>query len=158
MKQTVITYIIAGLMITVVMYLVLKKLGLVGPKTEGEQAQEKAKEEVKKEKAVKENIYNIANEMGIFDVNLWKQYPDRMISDNTAVRIADQIYNAWGFWNDDEEAVYSAFNLITDPAQVSRVSDVYSKLFKADLYTDLTTKLSKTEFYNVMKIITRTTT
>jgi hypothetical protein len=67
--------------------------------------------------------------------------------------IAKKINNAWGNFNDDEEAVYAAFRGLRYQSQVSSLVDSYKKLFNKDLLTTLKSNLSDSELYEVINII-----
>lgn len=67
--------------------------------------------------------------------------------------IAKKINNAWGNFNDDEEAVYAAFRGLRYQTQVSSLVDAYKKLYNKDLLTTLKSNLSDSEFNEVINII-----
>lgn len=81
------------------------------------------------------------------------------ISSAEAASIAQQIKNAWGVFNDDEDAVYSAFQRIRTLADLLLVSEKYgyyqpNLLVKSeDLATSLRSRLSKNELAKVNTIL-----
>jgi hypothetical protein len=58
-------------------------------------------------------------------------------------RLADQIYNAWGPFNDDEQAIFAAIREIKSQVQLSQLVERYSAKYHSDLLTRL-----KAAWYN----------
>jgi hypothetical protein len=77
----------------------------------------------------------------------------KLLTASDSVIIARKINNAWGTFNDDEEAVYAAFRGLRYQTQVSSLVDAYKKLFNKDLLTTLKSNLSDGEFTEVINII-----
>ena len=81
------------------------------------------------------------------------------ISNVEATSIAQQIKNAWGVLNDDEEAIYTAFRRIRTLADLLLVVEKYgyyqaNLLVKPeDLATSLRSRLSKNELQTVNEIL-----
>lgn len=75
-----------------------------------------------------------------------------LLYNDSAIK-AEKIHNAWGLFNDDEEAVYGVFRSLRYQTQVASIVDAYRKLYNQDLLTTLKTKLSDTEFNEIVKII-----
>lgn len=85
-----------------------------------------------------------------WDVN-FPTSPGALIFNQTeANEIVSIIYNAWGFFDDDEEAVYAAIKKIRSKHQVSRIARAYSQKYNADLLEVLKDKLSTSELAVVM--------
>jgi hypothetical protein len=85
-----------------------------------------------------------------------------MISPGTAVRMAKEIYDAFGVFNDDEQKVYSVFRRLPSKASCSFLVQVFSDKYGLDLllwlggattYTDLHDGLEKKELDVVLKIV-----
>lgn len=55
----------------------------------------------------------------------------------TAKQYANEIYDAVGAFNDDEDAVIAVFKRLRAQSQVSQLADVFYQLHKADLLTFL---------------------
>lgn len=77
----------------------------------------------------------------------------KLLTYNDSVIKAQKINDAWGTFNDDEEAVYAAFRSLRYQTQVASIVDAYKKLFNQDLLTTLKSKLSDSEFNEIVKII-----
>ncbi|MBP5400751.1 MAG: hypothetical protein J6Y35_03890 [Bacteroidales bacterium] len=81
------------------------------------------------------------------------------LSEHDAAKVAETIKNAWGVFNDDEEAIYSAFRRIRNLADLLLVIEKYgyyqSNALNAaeDLPTSLQKRLSRTEREKVNKIL-----
>lgn len=60
-----------------------------------------------------------------------------LLTSAAATQYANQIYDAVGGFNDDEEAVITVFKKLRAQSQVSQLADVFSQLYKADLLTFL---------------------
>lgn len=81
------------------------------------------------------------------------------LSEHDAAKVAETIKNAWGVFNDDEEAIYSAFRRIRNLADLLLVIEKYgyyqsNALNTAeDLPTSLQKRLSRTEREKVNKIL-----
>lgn len=67
--------------------------------------------------------------------------------------IAKKIDDAWGTFNDDEEAVFGVFRKLRYQTQVASIVDAYKTLFNEDLLSKLYTKLSDSEYNQVINII-----
>jgi len=63
-----------------------------------------------------------------------------------AKELATKIKDAWSWFNDDEEAIYTVFRSLKDKVQVSQVSAAY----KGNLKSDLTSKLDKEDELSVV--------
>lgn len=70
-----------------------------------------------------------------------------------AVRMAERIKNAWGTFNDDEEAVYQVFRELKDKVQVSQLAGVYHQVYGVSLIEELKNKLDDSEIKIVVDII-----
>lgn len=61
-----------------------------------------------------------------------------LITKATAERLSRQIHGAFGIFQDDFNAVISAFSQIKTKAGISFLADVFNQLYKEDLLTFLT--------------------
>lgn len=66
---------------------------------------------------------------------------------------AKQINNAFGVFNDDEEKIYGVFRSLRYKSQVASIVDAFYKLYRKDLLTTLKSKLSGSEFNELIRII-----
>jgi|Laugrespbdmm15sn_2_1035079.scaffolds.fasta_scaffold29927_3 hypothetical protein len=99
-----------------------------------------------------------------FTLNIWGGLPTmvkaagskrtiKVLTVAGADSYAKQIYNSWGYTNDDEEQIFGVFRNLRFKTQVGSVVSAYFKLFKKDLLTDLKTRLSTEEFNTLISII-----
>jgi hypothetical protein len=65
----------------------------------------------------------------------------------------DQIYNAKGFFNDDESTILVAFRDLRNKIQVAQVAQGFSLRYSKDLYQFLRDMLSDSEMNEVLDII-----
>ena len=70
-----------------------------------------------------------------------------------AYNLAEKIYDATGYFNDDEEAIYSVFRSLTTQSQVPFVADAFRKKYNKDLYFFLKDTLNEDELTNIANII-----
>ena len=90
-------------------------------------------------------------------------YPDRLLQSvngrvivmaaAAAGRTAQMIESAWGFWNDDEAQVYSAFRGLRDKVQVAQVAGAYQSQFGVSLLDTLSRRLDDEELQTVLDIV-----
>ncbi len=96
----------------------------------------------------------------LFSPNFYKNFPSvELMPRSTAERLAKQIRDAWGIFNDDEAAISNALNQAQSQAQISQIADAYSRLYNQDLLTVLENGLSKSEInqlWNLLRIKPRT--
>ena len=71
----------------------------------------------------------------------------------TAERLAKQIYDADGYFNDDEDSVYAALKAMIFKANVSRVSEVFANKYQKDMYSYMRAFLDDSEMTNVHNIV-----
>jgi hypothetical protein len=115
----------------------------------------KSKEERLSEKALEEQEKknNIWAGVASLQKTIKTTQTIKLLTASDSVIIARKINNAWGTFNDDEEAVYAAFRGLRYQTQVSSLVDAYKKLFNKDLLTTLKSNLSDSEFTEVINII-----
>ena len=77
-----------------------------------------------------------------------------VMKESAASRIAQQIDDAWGFWNHDEDQINSAFRSLRDKVQVSQVATAYRSLTDFNLIDHLTGRLDEGELQTVLDIVT----
>lgn len=141
-------YIGITVVILIVIYLVLKRVGLIKTRVEKQAIAEK-----KKINTDRKIIQTLVSRSDYFKPSFYKNRPiGELISEGEAKKYAEQIEDSWGLLNDDEEQIFDAFRALTSKAQVSQVADQYSKEFKADLAGELIDKLGKKELQIVYDI------
>jgi hypothetical protein len=127
-----------------IVFLLLKRVGLI-------------KDAVTKklEKDVENAVSEISN-TNIFDPNLYKQsnYGYAHLPSNETVNAwVKGIKDSFGWFNDDEERIYSIFRQMNNKLTVSQVSDAYTQLYRSDLFGDLRDYLNDRELAFLWKII-----
>lgn len=60
-----------------------------------------------------------------------------LLKSATAAEYADKIYDAFGAFNDDEDAVFAVFKSLRAQSQVSQLAHVFNQRHQADLLTFL---------------------
>jgi hypothetical protein len=148
MNRTVFIYILLAILALVFLFVVLRRVGLIKSKTAKQT--EKKLDEIKQEKKTSKNIINKSE---YFKPSFWKQFPQTvLLNEIEAVNKADDIYQAWGLFNDDEEEIYGVFRSLTNKAQVSQLADQYQKAYKTDLAGAIIDKLNDNEAQKVFQI------
>lgn len=66
---------------------------------------------------------------------------------------ADNIYDSFSFYNDDEERIFASFRSLNAQTQVASIVDQYKIRHNGDLLTKLKSSLSSSEFAELTKII-----
>lgn len=93
----------------------------------------------------------------MWNPNTWKtgKKGTLLLKVEQAKNFAAQIANAWGIFNDDEQAVFNVFRQLKSVAQVSEVADFYQLQTGKDLYGDLYHRLSDSELGTINKIVSK---
>ena len=91
----------------------------------------------------------------MWNPNTWKKAVKGtlLLKREQAKKFAADIANAWGIFNDDEEAIYNVFRQLKTKAQVSEVADFYQLKTGSDLYGDLYSKLSDSELSTINSML-----
>jgi hypothetical protein len=85
---------------------------------------------------------------------VYSPFPGSNIFYDVALQgIAKQIYDSKGFFNDNEEKLFDAFQKTRNQAQISYVSGVFQRDYKRDLFSFLQKFLSVEELDKVYQII-----
>ncbi len=121
-------------------YLVLQNVGLL-----------KDKEERKDDKVKDE----IGNDQNIWNTAYWKQFPAKKYTDSQADNLSDHIWNAFGFFNDDEAKIFGVFRTVKYRANVSQIADSFAKRYSRDLLSELQSRLSDSELTELYKIVSQ---
>lgn len=145
-------YGILAIAVIFVLYFVLKRFGIIKSFQEHKTDKQKSIAEraseisVAKEKAVSKDVKNIVSKTTYFKPTYYKNSGSmNLISQLEAKQAAENIHDAWGIMNDDEEQIYGVFRSLTSKEQVSQVAEAYNKAFNKDLAGDLMSRLSKAE-------------
>lgn len=138
----IIAYVTGFLIIIWVVYLLLKRIGLI----ESRQQRVEEKEQTEREKRA----------VQFFPPNIWKEYPTRTAMNNdVSNNLATEINNSFGFFNDNEQRIFSVFQKLAYKQNVSQLSNSYEQLFHADLHSKLFDNLNSNEMdyiYNIIDI------
>jgi hypothetical protein len=89
---------------------------------------------------------NLRNQFMPLDKTKAKEWPSQL------KKVANDIINAKGFFNDDENKLYNAFNQLKNQAQMSYVAYIFEQN-KKDLVTFLKSFLNDEELAKVYRII-----
>ena len=85
---------------------------------------------------------------------VYSPFPGSNIFYDVALQqIAKQIYDSKGFFNDNEEQLYDAFQKTKNQAQISYVSGIFQRDYKRDLFSFLQKFLAPDELSKVYQII-----
>jgi hypothetical protein len=79
------------------------------------------------------------NSSNPFSPLFWKKGGNgtQLLTVSYASSLAKRIYDAMGYFTDDEAAVISVFRLLKTKSQVSWLSDIFQKQYKTDLFNFL---------------------
>lgn len=81
-----------------------------------------------------------------FNPQWYKTVPGAvLITRAKAEQLAEIIYDAMGWINDDEDAIYAVFRQLKAKTQVSWMADVFFQKYNADLYQYLRGRMSDSE-------------
>jgi len=131
------------IVVIIVLITVMRRVGLIKSG-----AEKKAdKQEAKDMTALKTSQY--------FDPNNYKTgwNMTKLLPTDTAKLLAQEIEKSWGFLNDDEDRIYSAFRKINYKVNVSQIAEQYALLYKSDLLGVLLDKLHEDEILFIWNII-----
>jgi len=132
--------IISGAMIFGVFYFgrnILENLGLVSDRKESNDLQQ-------------------LNNEDYFNPNYWqRKLPAKIITESFSRKYSDDIYNAYGFFNDDENAVYGVFEQMKTKSQVSYLSYKFYQYYNRSLIEYLRSFLNDSEMAKIAAIINK---
>lgn len=146
-------YLLATVVVLIILYFLLRKIGLVPklfkPKAEREAA--KTKTEVK---AATKVIETTVNRSDYFNPSLWQGVTkSRLLPDETARENAEILRKAMKGLGTNESAINSVFRSLTDKIQVSQIAFFYLSAYSRDLASDLSKELTKKELQITYDII-----
>ena len=119
---------------------ILKKLGI-----------KQSAEDAEAEKEIK-----AAETDKAFNADYWRIAPKPKTifgATPSAQQVAQAIYKAFGLFNDNEAAIYSAVKRARTKTMFSQIVSAYRDLYRQDLYTVLKDKLSAKEFSIIVKYV-----
>ncbi len=108
------------------------------------------------------NQQNLPNSKNPFSPVYWKQIPGaKLITKNATNALAKRLYEAMGYFSDDEPAIFSVFSQLKYKTQVSWLADNFQQIYKMDLLDFLKrgkgqmpqAGLSETELQQILNIV-----
>jgi hypothetical protein len=96
------------------------------------------------------DISGYSDEGSAWDVNYWKTH-QVILSDGELNILADKINNAAGFFNDDEDAIYAAFNKLKTKGDVSKLNDIFTTKYQKDVLMYLNSFMNTEELQPVVE-------
>lgn len=130
-----------------IIYKLLSKFGVIGPKTEEEEQEQQAETlnlNVQFKEWTNPNFYR---------KNAPKGYQVVLMPIQAVDYIVNQIYDSTGVFNDDEEKMTAAINIIRYKTQYSFVADRFRILKQKDLTSFLKDAFSTEELYPVWRYL-----
>lgn len=84
-----------------------------------------------------------------------KTYPagTRLLTQGGAAAYVEDLWNATGYFNDDEQKIYGVFRAMKTQSQVAALAKRFNELKSQDLYSYLKNYLNDEELLTVKKII-----
>lgn len=76
-----------------------------------------------------------------------------VLPESSANALAKKIYDAIGFFTDNESTIMGVFNSLRYQSQVASLSKYYKKLYNQDLYYTLKQNLTEGELQNILIIL-----
>jgi hypothetical protein len=77
----------------------------------------------------------LPNNQNAFSPIYWKQFPSATLLTRAGTeQLAKRIYDALGYFSDDEAAIISVFRLMKYKTQVSWLADIFQQMYKTDLF------------------------
>jgi hypothetical protein len=159
MKNTIAMWIVIAVLAAILLFFVMKKIGLVKTVQEHKTAKQKtiaardSEIAVAKDKAVQKNVVNVISKSTYFKPAYYKTAGSlNLLSSVEAKKAAENIKDAWGIINDDEEQVYGVFRSLTHKVQVSQIAEAYNKEYNEDLAGELISRLGKDELKMIYDI------
>lgn len=77
----------------------------------------------------------VQNQKNPFSPVYWKTIPNAtLITKNATIGLCQRIYNAMGYFTDNESEIFSVFNQMKYKTQVSWLADIFQQQYKIDLF------------------------
>lgn len=148
-KTELFIYGLIAVVVLVLLFSLMKKLGLIKTKAQREATQ--AKQETRIEK---QQIKDLLSDLDWFKPTVWQTVPaQRLYTSAYARSLADKIKNAFGLLNDKETEIYGVFRSLKDRANVSQIAFAYLAKYNKDLLGELSDRLNKSELQVIYNII-----
>jgi hypothetical protein len=141
MNRTIIIYGSIVLIVLIVLFVTLKRVGLIKSK---EQRKNKKIEDKQEGKEI--TVSTDINSAKYFKPSYYKSSKSvNLLTPIASDNAARTIEEAFGVFNDDEEQIFGVFRNLTNKVQVSQIAASYLKLFNTDLASELIQRLGKSE-------------
>jgi hypothetical protein len=128
---------IAGLFIV---YKILQKVGVLPSRESNQQAQNL-------------EILEASNYWNYNDFLSKAPGGHALLTQAGAAAYVDDLWNATGYFNDDEEAIFGVFRAMKTQSQIAALAKRFNQLKGQDLYSYLKNYLNESELLTVKKII-----
>jgi hypothetical protein len=130
-----------------IIYKILSKFGIVGPKSEEEKQEEQAE-------TLNLNIdFKEWTNANFYNKKAPKNYQVVLMPMQGADYVVNQIYDSVGYLNDDEEKMFAALKILRYKTQFSFVADRFRILKQKDLVGFLKDAFSTEELYPVWRYL-----
>jgi hypothetical protein len=127
-----------------VVYKVLERLGII-----------QSSEEIKEAKELKKNLTNLESS-NYWDFNKFLSTVPQgtlVLTQGGASAYADDIWNAKGVFNDDEDKVFAVFRAMKTQSQVASLAKRFNQKYSKDLYTFIRGFFNDEEMITVKKLL-----
>lgn len=125
-------------------YKVLQRLGII-----------KSSEEIKEAKELEKNLTNLESS-NYWDYNKFLSTIPQgtlVLSQGGASAYADDIWDAKGVFNDDEDKVFAVFRAMKTQSQVASLAKRFNQKYSKDLYTFIRGFFDDTEMITIKKLL-----
>ncbi len=140
-------FIVLIIVVIIVLLSLAKKLGLLSSKSKVVRAEEE--KQVKQLTEINRKLQDIKTEVA-FDPNFHRRYDfSTYLRVEKAKEIAEKIKDSFGFFNDDEEEIYSQLRRLPNKRHVSQVASYYD----GDLLGDILDSFNNSEKLIVFDIV-----
>jgi hypothetical protein len=96
------------------------------------------------------DISGYSEDKSPWDIDLWRT-TGYSLSEGELNTIADQINDSYGYFNDDEDAVYSAFNKLKTKGDLSKLNDIFTNKYQKDILMFLNSFMNTQELQPVVE-------
>ena len=99
------------------------------------------------------NLINSYSSNSVLQVQQAPANNGRLLNDITLKEYYKKLVDAHGFFNDNEENVYSVFRSIQNKAQLEQLIAYFNQNYESDLFSYLENFLSDSEFAKVLALV-----
>jgi hypothetical protein len=96
------------------------------------------------------DVSGYADDGSAWDISYWKTH-QITLSESEYNQIADQLKSAYGWFNDDEDSIYAAFNKLKTKGDVSKLNDIFTSKYQKDLLMYLNSFMNTEELQPVVE-------